>query len=97
MRMFVKVSIPVAAGNRAIQDGSIGKIVGTFLETWKPEAAYFGAEHGRRTSFFVVDMKDPSQMPPMLEPFFSQLDAEITVTPVMNAADLKAGISSLPK
>ena len=95
MRMLVKVSIPVAAGNKAIQDGSIGQIVGNFLETWKPEAAYFGAEDGVRTSFFVVDVKEPSQLPPMLEPLFMQLEAKISFTPVMNAADLKAGLSAL--
>ena len=95
MRMFIRVSIPTASGTRAIKDGSIGQIVGNFLETWKPEAAYFGADDGLRTSFFVVDVKDPSQLPPMLEPLFMQLDANITVSPVMTAADLKAGLTAL--
>ena len=95
MRMLVKVSIPTAGGNKAIKDGSVGHIVGNFLETWKPEAAYFGAEDGLRNSWFVVDVKEPSQLPPMLEPLFMQLDANITITPVMTAADLKAGLAAL--
>jgi hypothetical protein len=95
MRMFVKVSIPVAHGNKAIQDGTIGNIIGHFLETWKPEAAYFGVEDGNRTGFFIVEVKEPSMMPPMFEPLFMQLDAKITFTPVMNAADLKAGLAAL--
>ena len=95
MRMLVKVTIPTAAGTKAIQDGSIGKIVGEFLEKWKPEAAYFGADDGLRTSFFVLDLKDPATLPPMLEPLFMQLEAKISISPVMNAADLKAGISAL--
>ena len=95
MRMFVKVSIPVTPGSRAIQDGSMGKIIGTFLETWKPEAAYFGAEDGHRSGFFVLDVKDPSQLPPMLEPLFMQLEAKISLTPVMTPGDLQAGMAAL--
>jgi hypothetical protein len=96
--MLCTVTIPVAAGNKAIANGSIGKIIGTFLETWKPEGAYFGTNpDGDRTSYFIVDVKDPSHMPPMFEPLFSQLDARITFTPVMSAADLQAGIAALAK
>jgi hypothetical protein len=95
MRMFVKVSIPVAHGNKAIQDGSMGKIIGTFLETWKPEAAYFGVEDGQRTGFFVVDLKETSQLPPMFEPLMIELHAQLSYSPVMTAADLKTGLSQL--
>jgi hypothetical protein len=98
MRMLCTVTIPVTTGNRAVADGSVGKIIGHFLETWKPEGAYFGVNaEGARTGYFVVDVKDPAHMPPMFEPLFLQLDAKITFTPVMSAADLQAGLAALAK
>jgi hypothetical protein len=90
--MLVKVTVPTSAGNKAIASGELPKVVGAFLEKWKPEAAYFGAEHGERTGWFVVDLKESSQLPPMLEPYFAGLDAKIELTPVMNAGELKTGL-----
>lgn len=95
MRMLVKVKVPTASGNKAIQSGELPKVIGGFLETWKPEAAYFGADLGTRTAWFVVDVKEASQIPPMFEPFFAALEAQIDIAPVMNAAELKAGLSQL--
>jgi hypothetical protein len=94
MRMLMKVSIPVESGNRAIKDGSLGTIVQAAMERLKPEAAYFFAEDGRRTSLFVFDAKDASQLPSLAEPFFLGLNASISATPVMNADDLAKGIGA---
>jgi hypothetical protein len=95
MRMMMKVSIPVAAGNRALKDGSLPKTMMGFMEQHKPEAAYFITEDGRRTAIFVLDLKDASWMPAVGEPFFTAMDADITWCPAMNAADLKAGLERL--
>jgi hypothetical protein len=95
MRMLVKVTVPTMSGNKAIQSGELPKVIGNFLERWKPEAAYFGAERGARTGWFFVDVKEASQIPPMFEPFFMGLDAQIEMSPVMSPADLKAGLSAL--
>lgn len=40
-------------------------------------------------------MKDSSDLPPIGEPFFSQLNAKVEVFPIMNAEDLKKGLSQL--
>jgi hypothetical protein len=93
MRMMMKVSIPTHAGNKAISDGSLPKTVMAFVEQFKPEGCYFTSDHGRRTAFFFVDMKDPQMMPSMSEPFFMHLDAEITMAPCMNLEDMKAGVA----
>ena len=97
MRTMLKVSIPVQAGNRAIKDGSLPKLMSSVMDQLHPEAAYFYPENGKRTTLMVFDMKDPSQIPAVAEPFFMGLDAEISLTPVMNAADLKAGLESSAK
>jgi len=95
MRMMMKVTIPVAAGNQAIKDGSLPRIVKQTLETLKPEAAYFVTDHGKRTTLLFFDLKDPSQIPAICEPLFEGMHAEVELTPAMNVQDLQAGLSQL--
>ncbi|NUN48358.1 MAG: hypothetical protein HUU15_05965 [Candidatus Brocadiae bacterium] len=97
MRMLLKVSIPVDAGNRAIQDGSLPKTVDAFVAAHKPEASYFISECGLRTALFVFDLKDPTFIPSVAEPFFMGLGAQITLTPAMDLADLRSGVDRLMK
>jgi hypothetical protein len=97
MRTLVTVTVPAATGSRAIKDGSMGKIIGTFQEKWKPEASYFYTVGGDRTAMFVVDIKEASQMPSMFEPLFAQLDARIDLKPVLNTTDLQSGLAALAK
>ncbi|HTQ02769.1 MAG TPA: hypothetical protein VMI54_02890 [Polyangiaceae bacterium] len=95
MRTFVKVRIPTPRGSKALVEGTIPKIVGDFMERAKPEAAYFGADTGWRTAYFVIDLKESSELPPLFEPLFVGLDAEIEATPIMNAEELRTGLSQL--
>jgi hypothetical protein len=95
MRVMARISMPVEAGNRAIGDGSIGKIMQGAADRWKPEAMYFTTFDGRRTAYMVFDLPDSSDIPPFAEPFFSGLDAEVELAPVMNAVDLQTGLSQL--
>jgi hypothetical protein len=67
------------------------------MEEFKPEAAYFFPENGVRTALFVFDLKKESDIPYVVERFFSGLGANVTVTPVMNANDLKAGLQKIEK
>ena len=92
MRMMMKVSIPAEAGNKAIKDGSLPKVIMGFMEKAKPESAYFTAEGGKRMSYFVFDLKDPTYIPALAEPFFMGFNAEIDLKPVMNSEELKAGL-----
>jgi hypothetical protein len=93
--MMARISIPVEAGNKGIQDGSLPKAMQATAERWKPEAAYFTTFDGRRTAFFVFDMPDSSSIPHFAEPFFRELNAEVVFAPAMNAEDLQKGLSSL--
>ncbi len=95
MRTFVKVQVPVQRGSKAVTDGSIGKIIGDFMERARPEVAYFGAEGGTRIGYFVLDLKSSAELPPLFEPLFISLDASIEISPVMNADELKQGLSQL--
>ena len=97
MRMMMKVSIPVEAGNRGIRDGILPKTVMEFVEQMKPEACYFTPEGGKRTMFFFFDLADPTMLPSAVEPFFENLNAAIEVSPAMNLEDMKAGVEKAMK
>jgi hypothetical protein len=97
MRMMMKVSMPVEAGNRGVKEGILPKTVMGFVEQMKPEACYFTAEGGKRTAFFFFDLTDPKMIPTVAEPFFSNLNAAIELSPVMNLDDMKAGVEKAMK
>lgn len=97
MRMMMKVSIPVEAGNKGVVEGTLPKTVTAFLEEYKPEAAYFLPENGLRTAYFFFDLKNPTDIPSTAESFFTRLNAEVVLTPAMNASEMKAGIEQAMK
>ncbi|MEU1181291.1 hypothetical protein ABZ464_27320 [Streptomyces sp. NPDC005820] len=95
MRMMMKASMDTERANELIRNGTLGKLIQESLEQIKPEAAYFTADGGRRTAYLFFDMADPSDMPVISEPFFLELGADITYTPVMNREDVQKGLSRL--
>ncbi|MEV0600864.1 hypothetical protein AB0I82_16430 [Streptomyces sp. NPDC050315] len=95
MRMLLKVQLDTPTSNDAIKNGTLPKTIETALTELRPEAAYFTTQDGYRTAFIFFDLEDPSQMPKTGEPFFLELGAKVQYTPVMNADDLRKGLSAL--
>jgi len=93
MRMMLKTTVPVEKGNEAFKDGSLGKTIETLMNKLKPEAAYFSPMNGKRCGIMVFDLAEPSQIIEVVEPLFLNLDAEVEITPVMNADDLRKGLT----
>jgi len=94
----MQFSIPVETGNEAARTGSFGPKFQKMIEPLKPEAAYFGAiTKGERGGFVVFDLKDPSQIPGIAEPFFLAFNAAVTLVPVMTAQDLAKAIPGIEK
>ena len=94
MRMLLKASIPVEAGNASVKSGDIGSIIESIMAEQKPEAAYFTLDNGMRTGFIFLDIQEPSQIPAIVEPWFLAFNADVELTPVMVGEDLgKAGPS----
>ncbi len=98
MRMLLRVSIPVEAGNAAAKAGTLGATVEKILADLKPEAAYFFADdEGQRSGSIVFDMKDSSQIPGIAEPWFLAFNAKLSFRPVMNPQDLATAGPSISK
>ena len=95
MRMMMKVQVDTEAGSRAIRDGSMPQLMQETLGRLQPEAAYFGPENGMRTAWIVFDLEDPSQLPTITEPMFSNLKANIQMIPVMDREDLQKGLGQI--
>jgi hypothetical protein len=98
MRMLLRVSIPVEAGNAAAKAGTLGPTIEKLLADLKPEAAYFFPDdNGQRSGSIVFDMKDSSQIPAIAEPWFLAFNAKISLRPVMNPHDLATAVPSITK
>jgi len=95
MRTLLKATLDVTASNRAIKDGSLPRIMQEMMEQLQPESSYFTTLDGCRSCIMVFDLKDPSQLPMIAEPFFLNLNAKVEFCPVMNAEDLKKGLQEL--
>ena len=53
MRMLLRANVPVEAGNSAVKDGSLQRVMSSVIEQLKPEAPYFLTEGGKRTALIV--------------------------------------------
>lgn len=92
MRSLLRVTFDVDASNKAVIDGTLANVVNAAIEKLQPEASYFLANDGCRSCFIVFDLKDPSDIPSIAEPFFMNMNAKVDISPVMNAEDLKKGL-----
>jgi hypothetical protein len=94
MQVMAKIALPVESDNRAVKDGSIGKLIQSAAERWKPEAMCFGGVEWKRTAFIVFDMPGLSGMIPFAEPFFQGMNTDAVIIPIMNADDMQKGSAS---
>lgn len=98
MRMLMQVTLPLEPFNAAVRDGSIGQKMKRILEANKPEAAYFTEQDGHRGGVLVVNVKDPSDIPVLAEPWFLLLNANVQFRVAMTPEELgRSNLEALGK
>lgn len=95
MRVLLQAHLDTEKTNEVIRSGKMPQLMQEIMESFKPEASYFGPDGGVRSMFLVFDMQDTSQMPPITEQLFQSFGATVDYTPVMNMEDLQKGLSQL--
>ncbi|MEN6532392.1 MAG: panthothenate synthetase [Bryobacteraceae bacterium] len=98
MRMLLNVQMPHEPFNTLVRQGTVGVTLSRILDDIKPEAAYFTEQNGTRGVILIVDVKEPSWVPSIAEPFFLHFNADCHFRIVMSPEDLKkAGLEELGK
>lgn len=98
MRMLMHVKFPPEPFNSLVKSGAAGGKIREILEALKPEQVYFTEFDGKRGAILVVDLKDPSGVPAMAEPWFLAFDATVEFHIAMTQSELeKAGLDMLGK
>lgn len=96
--MLLTVEFPIEPFNSLVKSGEVGGIIGRILDTIKPETAYFTEQDGKRGGIFVVDVKSPSDVPVLAEPFFLNFNASCKFRILMSPEDLQnAGLEEIGK
>ncbi|MFI0737213.1 DUF3303 family protein [Streptomyces sp. NPDC021100] len=95
MRTLLRARLDTPAANEAIRNGTMADTMRGVLDRLRPEAAYFTCMDGGRTCFLVFEMREPAEMPALVEQFFLGMEAEVELHPVMNADDLWEGLGAL--
>ncbi len=80
MRIMLRTHIDATQGSAALKSGAFQKAIGVFIEKFKPEATYFGLESGRRTGFFVFDMKPRATARPYIGSCVTQITGKIRIS-----------------
>ncbi|WP_024870648.1 hypothetical protein [Tolumonas lignilytica] len=98
MKMLLTVEFPLEPFNSLVINGKIGAVIGSILETIKPEMTYFTEQDGKRGALLVVNVNQPSDVPFYAEPFFLKLNGACKFRILMSPEDLQnAGLDAIDK
>jgi len=95
MRLMLHVAMDTEKTNQMVLDGTVGPTIERILGKLQPEAAYFYPGDGRRAFTLVIDAPDGATLPSLVEPMWLELGATVEAIPVMNADELREGLSRL--
>jgi hypothetical protein len=98
MRMLMNVTVPHEPFNSFVRKGTAGATLQKILEANKPQAVYFTEQNGHRGAILVIDLKDPSEIPALAEPWFLSFNADCNFRIAMTPEDLgKSGLDKIAK
>ncbi|QPP08098.1 hypothetical protein G4Z16_18715 [Streptomyces bathyalis] len=95
MRMMLRALMDTEKSNKAIENGQMQKMMDALTDQLKPEAAYYSPHAGKRSCIMIFDMKESSQLPPIVEMLFQTMGAEVEIQPVMNREELHKGLAAI--
>ena len=95
MRLLLKASIPVEAGNEAAKSGKLAENLQAILDEQKPEAVYCIAENGTRTILVFLNIESAAELPKIAEPWFLAFNANIEVTPAFTPEEMPEVASAI--
>lgn len=90
MRMIFDVEFPNQPFNSMAKGGTVGQKLQEIIGDLQPEAVYFSERDGTRGALIIVDVRDPSRIPALSEPFFLTFDAKVRIRICMTPDDLAA-------
>ena len=98
MRFLLNITLPAEPFNSLVRNGTAGSTLEKILQAIKPEAVYFTEQDGQRGAIIIVNVKSPSEIPSIAEPFFLKFDANCKIRIVMSPEELAtSGIDNLGK
>ncbi len=89
MRTLLTIRFPVEEFNLLVRDGTATEKINNILEITRPEAVYFTEQEGQRTAIVVADLADSSKIPPLVEPWFLNFNAQVEIRIAMTPEDLR--------
>ncbi|MGH7117782.1 MAG: hypothetical protein ACREFP_02090, partial [Acetobacteraceae bacterium] len=73
----MNVKFPHEPFNAAVKDGTAGAKLDRILRSIRAKAVYFTEQDGLRSALLIVELKDPSMIPALSEPFFLTFQAKV--------------------
>ena len=92
MRFLIRARIPTEAGNKMVPHPNFLKKLEEYINKVKAEATYFFEADGNQVALVILDIQNANQIPVIIEPLFSGMDAHVELHPVMSLDDLKKGM-----
>ena len=89
MKLLYEIKIPTEVGNKKLRDGKMLENIARITESVKPVATYFGITGGKRGIYMIVDVSGPEKIPEIAELYWQNLEAEISVFPILDEEEFK--------
>ena len=98
MKILIDVVLPHEPFNTLVKKGKAGEILEKIAKEIKPEAVYFTEKDGKRAGLYIVNLRNESDIPKFVEPFFLNFNADCHIRVVMTPEDLmNSGIDQIGK
>jgi len=89
MRFLMTFKMPHESFNKLVREGVAGQKLGRVVEETRPEHIFFTEQDGHRAGVAVYEIKEPSSLCAIAEPWFLTFGAECKFSLAMTPDDMK--------